>query len=63
MGAHFRSHWVKQSADTDRESLGKFSPTLISDLPVEAHIQAGQARVHLQKVDRKIMVRGRANWG
>jgi hypothetical protein len=49
--AHFRSHWVKQSVDTDRESLGKFGPSFISDLFVPGHVQAGQACIHLQEID------------
>ena len=52
VGAHFRSHWLKRSANTDRESLGKFGPAFVSDLSVAGHVQAGQARVHLQEVDR-----------
>ena len=58
VGAHFRSHWVKRSAHTDRESFGKFGPAFVSDIPVLGHVQAGQARVHLQEVDRKRMVSG-----
>ena len=55
VGAHFRIHWLtKRSADTDRESLGKFGPAFVSDLHVPGHVQAGQARVHLQEVDQKI---------
>ena len=57
-GAHFKSHWVKRSADTDRESLGKFGPAFVSDLRVPGHVQAGQVLVHLQEVDRKDTVRG-----
>ena len=59
--AHFRSRWVKQSADTDRESLGKFDPAFVSDVPVRGYIQAGQARVHLQEIDRKGVVSGLLN--
>ena len=51
VGAHFRSRWVKRSADTDRESLGEFGPAFVSDLLVVGHVQAGQARVHLQYID------------
>ena len=51
VGAHFRSRWVKQSADTDRESLGNFGPAFVSDLLVEGHVQAGQVLVHLQGID------------
>ena len=51
VGAHFRSHWVENSADTDRESLGKFGPAFVCDLWVVAHIQAGQVLVHLQGID------------
>ena len=47
VGAHFRSHWVKRSANTDLESLGKFGPAFVSDLLVVGHVQAGQTRVHL----------------
>ena len=60
-GAHFKSHWVKRSADTDRESLGDFDPAFVSDLLVEGHVQAGQVRVDLQDIDRKRMVSGGAN--
>jgi hypothetical protein len=49
---------VKRSADSDRESLGKFGPAFVSDLLVASHIQAGQGSVHLQEVDRKSMVSG-----
>ena len=49
---------MKRSADTDRESLGKFGPAFVSDLLVVGHIEAGQARVHLQGIDRKSMVSG-----
>ena len=63
VGAHFRIRWVKRSADTDRESLGKFGPAFVSDLPVAGHIEAGQARVDLQEVDRKDTVKGGANRG
>ena len=58
VGAHFRIRWVKRSADTDRESHGKFGPAFVSDLLVVGHIEAGQARVHLQRIDRKSMVSG-----
>ena len=58
VGAHARSNWVKRSADADRESLGKFGPAFVSDLPVAGHIEAGQARVNLQGIDRKSMVSG-----
>ena len=58
VGAHFRSHWVKRSADSDRESLGKFDPAFVSDLIVVGHVQAGQVLVDLQEVDRKSMVSG-----
>ena len=51
VGAHFRSHWVENSADTDRESLGKFGPAFVCDLWVVFHIQAGQVLVHLQGID------------
>ena len=47
VGAHFRSHWVNRSADTDRESLGKFGPAFVSDLRVPGHVQAGQELVDL----------------
>ena len=47
VNAHFRSHWVNRSADTDRESLGEFGPAHVSDLLAPRHVQAGQARVHL----------------
>ena len=60
VGAHFRSHWVNRSADTDRESLGKFGPAFDSDLSVPGHVQAGQVLVHLQEVDQKGMVSGGA---
>ena len=49
---------MKQSADTDRESLGKFGPAFVSDVPVAGHIEAGQACVKLQGIDRKSMVSG-----
>ena len=58
MGAHFRSRWVKRSVDADRECFGKINPAFFSDLSVAGHIQAGQARAHLQEVDRKSMVGG-----
>ena len=58
VAAHFRSHRVKQSADTDRESLGKSDPAFVSDLFVAAHVQAGQVLIHLQEVDQKGMVSG-----
>ena len=61
VGAHLRIRWVKRSADTDRESLGKLGPAFVSDLLVPGHVQACQARVHLQEVDRKSMVSGAAN--
>ena len=61
VGAHFRSHWVNRSADTDREPLGEFGPAHVSDLLVEGHVQAGQVRVDLQDIDRKRMVSGGAN--
>jgi len=51
VGAHFRSRRVKQSADTDRESLGNFGPAFVSDLFVAGHVQAGQVLVHLQDID------------
>ena len=60
VAAHFRSHWVKQSADTDRESLGKFGPAFAIDLLVPGHAQAGQVLVVLQEVDQKGMVSGGA---
>ena len=47
VGAHFRSLWVENSADTDRESLGKFGPAHVSDLRVPGHVQAGQVLVDL----------------
>ena len=53
VGAHFKSFWMKQSADTDRESLGNFGPAFASDPPVVSHIQAGQVLVHLQEINRK----------
>ena len=59
--AHFGSHWVKRSADADRESLGNFGPAFVSDLIVLGHVQDGQVRVHLQDIDRKSMVSGAAN--
>ena len=62
VGAQFRSPWVKRSADADRESLGEFGPAFVSDLLVLGHVQAGQARVHLQEVDRKGLVSGALNW-
>ena len=34
VGAHFSSHWVENSANTDRESLGDFGPAFVSDLQV-----------------------------
>ena len=58
VGAHFRSHKVKRSADADRESLGNFGPAFVSDLFVHGDVQAGQARVDLQDIDRKRMVSG-----
>jgi len=58
VGAHFRSHWVENSADTDREPLGNFGPAFVSDLLVPRHVQAGQVLVHLQEVDRKDTVSG-----
>ena len=61
VGAQRRSHWLKRSANTDRESLGKFGPAFVSDLPVPGHVQAGQARVHLQEVDQKNLVSGGLN--
>ena len=61
VGYHFKSPWVKRSADTDRESLGKLGPAFVSDLLVVAHVQVCQARVHLQEVDRKGLVSGGAN--
>ena len=42
---------MKQSADTDRESLGKFDPAFVSDLIILGHVQAGQVLVHLQDID------------
>lgn len=57
-GAHFKSHWVKRSAETDRESFGKLGPAFVRDLSVLGHAQAGQARVHLQGIDLKDMVSG-----
>ena len=51
VGAHFRSHKVKRSADADRESLGNFGPAFVSDLFVAGHVQAGQVLVHLQDID------------
>ena len=47
VGAHFRSHWVNRSADTDRESIGEFGPAHVSDLLVPGHVQAGQVLVDL----------------
>ena len=58
VGDYFRSRWVKRSADTDRESLGNFGPTFVSDLSVAGHVQAGQVLVHLQDINRKGMVSG-----
>ena len=58
VGAHLRIRWVKRSADTDRESLGNFGPAFVSDLLVPGHIQAGQARVHLQEIDQNDTVTG-----
>ncbi len=55
---------MKRSADTDRKSLGEFGPAFVSDVLVVGHVQAGQARVHLQDIDRKYVVRGvrSLNW-
>ena len=53
VGFHFRSHWVKRSADTDRESLGDFGPAFVRDLLVAGHIQVCQVLVHLQDIDQK----------
>ena len=61
VGAHFKSLWVKPSADTDRESLGEFGPAFVSDIFVVGHIQAGQACVHLQDIDQKDTVGGVLN--
>ena len=47
VGAHFGSHWVNRSADTDRESLGEFGPANVSDPLVRGHAQAGQVLVDL----------------
>ena len=49
---------MKQNADTNRESLGKFGPAFVSDLVVPGHVQAGQVLVHLQDIDRKGTVTG-----
>ena len=38
VGAHFRIRWVKQSADTDRESLGNFGPAFVRDLIIIGHV-------------------------
>ena len=63
VAAHFRSHWVKRSANADRKSLGKFDPAFVSDQRVVPHIQAGQVLVDLQEVDQKSMVSGGLlNW-
>jgi len=58
MSLHFRSRWAKRSADADRKSLGNFGPAFVSDLVVLGHVQAGQARVDLQDINRKRMVSG-----
>ena len=60
VGAHFRSHKVKRSADADRKSLGNFGPAFVSDLYILGHVQAGQVLVDLQEIDRKRMVSGGA---
>ena len=49
---------MENSADTDRESLGKFGPAFVCDLWVVSHIQAGQVLVHLKEIDRKGVVSG-----
>ena len=49
---------MKQSADTDRKSLGKFGPAFVSDPIVFGHIEASQVLVDLQEIDRKSMVSG-----
>ena len=61
VGADFSSHWVKQSANTDRESLGDLGPAFVSDRIVLGHIEASQVLVDLQKIDRKSMVSGGLN--